>query len=170
MTLIPSSFTKRVLVVGLLAGSGMLSAPSFAVSPATHAGNMNCAAKHGMKTPAERMEMRSKHMSALKEKLKLSVQQEAAWGEFANMRQARMHPIPTDAERQARKAEFAKLTTPQRLDKMLAKSDMRRAKMLERAQATKAFYAQLSPDQQAVFDAEAKPKGRWGRGGHHHQT
>jgi hypothetical protein len=55
------------------------------------------------------------------------------------------------------RGEFEKLNAPQRLDKMLAMADMRRAKLAERAHAVKAFYAQLSPEQQSAFDAEAMP-------------
>jgi hypothetical protein len=47
----------------------------------------------------------------------------------------------------------AQLTTPQRLDKMLAHMDQMRARMVQRADATKRFYAQLSPSQQKAFDA-----------------
>jgi TRAP-type C4-dicarboxylate transport system substrate-binding protein len=54
---------------------------------------------------------------------------------------------------------------------MLAMSEVRRARMVERAQATKDFYAQLSAEQQAVFDAEAKPGHHRGHAGkHHHQS
>lgn len=170
MRLIPNGFTKRALLVGLLAGSGMLATSSFAVNSAT--GKMDCAAKHGQhgqKNHAQRMEQRAQHKAALKAKLKLTAQQEAAWNTFTAERQARMAP---GGDRQARREAFAKLTTPQRLDKMMERSEMRRAKMLERAQATKAFYAQLTPEQQSVFDAQAKFRGSAGRhGGHgaHHQ-
>ena len=63
-----------------------------------------------------------------------------------------------------------KIETPQRLDKMLAMSELRRAKMVEHAQATKAFYAQLTPEQQGVFDAEAMPDRHRGHDRHRHQS
>jgi len=66
--------------------------------------------------------------------------------------------------------EFKKLTTPQRLDKMMALSDARRTRMLERNQAIKAFYAQLNPEQQKVFDAEAMPGPMRARGHHRFQS
>ena len=46
-------------------------------------------------------------------------------------------------------------------------SDVRRAKMAERAEATKVFYAQLTAGQQKVFDAEAMPQRH--RGHHAHR-
>jgi hypothetical protein len=45
------------------------------------------------------------------------------------------------------------LTTPERLDKMLAHVDEMRAHLVAHAAAVRAFYAQLSPSQQQAFDA-----------------
>lgn len=47
---------------------------------------------------------------------------------------------------------MSKLTTPQRLDKMLAKMDEHRAAMVDHVAAIKRFYAQLTPSQQKAFD------------------
>jgi hypothetical protein len=44
------------------------------------------------------------------------------------------------------------LTAPQRMDRMLARFDKMRTQLQARADATKAFYAQLSPTQQKAFD------------------
>lgn len=66
--------------------------------------------KHGQKIQTERMEQRAKHLAALKTKLNLTAQQEAAWNAFSTSRKGPMH---TMGGRQARQAEFAKLTTPQ---------------------------------------------------------
>jgi len=52
------------------------------------------------------------------------------------------------------------------MDKMLEMPDKRRANLGESAPVTKDFYAQLTPSQQAVFDADAKFKGH-GRAGYH---
>jgi hypothetical protein len=66
------------------------------------------------------------------------------------------------------KAEMDKLTTPERIDKMRALRQERMttmsAEMDKRGAATKAFYAVLSSEQKAVFDAIAM-EGRH-RGGH----
>lgn len=150
MNMTQVSFTKRMVMVGLLAGSGVLAASSFAMPTGEMAEKGDCATKHGQKSQAERTEMRTQRMAALKEKLKLSAQQEAAWNAFANQPQLHL-----GGDRTAMRAEFAALTTPQRMDKMLEISDKRRAQMVARAEATKTFYAQLSPAQQSVFDAEA---------------
>ncbi|MHB1084611.1 MAG: Spy/CpxP family protein refolding chaperone [Thiobacillus sp.] len=161
MKLIQGSFTKRALIVGLIAGSGILAASSFAMSAGGPEGKTGCEARHGQQHHAKGKGFRAERLSGLKEKLKLKPEQEAAWNAFTRSAQPGMHRV--GADRQAMRGEFEKLNTPQRLDKMLAMSDMRRTKMLERAQVIKAFYAQLTPEQQSVFDAEAKP-GRHHRG------
>lgn len=167
MKLIQASFTKRALMVGLLAGSGILAASSYAMSDGGPANKGGCEARHGHQVQSRWDEHRTERLSVLKEKLKLAPAQEAAWNAFAGAGQPATRAVGVD--RQAMRAEFAKLNTPQRLDKILAMSDLRHAKMLERIQATKAFYAQLSPEQQSVFDAQAMP-GRHGGHDHHHQS
>jgi hypothetical protein len=66
------------------------------------------------------------------------------------------------------KAEMDKLTTPERIDKMQAMRAERMktmsAEMDKRGAATKAFYAVLSSEQKAVFDAVAMHGGRHGMG------
>ena len=151
MKLIPGSFTKRVLMVGLIAGSGILAASSFAMTAGGPAGKEGCEARHGQAAHAKWEARRAEHLSELKEKLKLRPDQEAAWKTFASATQPGMRQA--GADRQAMRGEFEKLNTPQRLDRMLAMSEVRRTRMLERSQAIKAFYAQLSPAQQSVFDA-----------------
>jgi len=165
MKLIRGTFARRALMVGLIAGSGILAASAFAVPAGSPESKAGCEAMHGQKSHAKWEERRAEHLTELKEKLKLKPGQEAAWNTFAKSSQTGMHA--SDAERKAGRDEFAKLPTPERLDKMLAMSDMRRAKMAERAKAIKAFYAQLTPEQQRVFDAEAMP-GRHMKGHHSH--
>lgn len=155
MKLIPGSFTKRALMVGLLAGSGILAASSFAMTAGGPAGKDGCDARQGQKIHAKWEARRAEHLSELKEKLKLSPEQEPAWDTFTRATQPGMRHASID--RQAMRGEFEKLSTPQRLDKMMAMSDARRTRMLERNQAIKTFYAQLNPEQQKVFDAEAMP-------------
>ncbi len=168
MKLTQASFAKRALMVGLIAGSGMLAASSFATPVGSAAGQAGCEARHGQKAHGDWAENRARYLSELKEKLKLTPAQAAAWDSFTRTRQSGMRE---GMDQKAMRGEFEKLNTPQRLDKMLAMSEVRRARMLERAQATKVFYAQLSAEQQAVFDAEAKPGRHRGHGGkHQHQS
>ncbi len=161
MKLIPGSFTKRALMAGLVAGSGILAASSFAMTAGGPAGKDGCDARQGQKIHAKWEARRAEHLSELKEKLRLSPEQEAAWNTFTRATQPAMHPAGGD--RQAMRGEFEKLNTPQRLDKMMAMSEARRARMLERSQAVKAFYAQLNTEQQKVFDAEFMSRPEHGR-------
>ena len=69
------------------------------------------------------------------------------------------------------RAEFDKLTTPERIDNMREMRAQRmtavNAAMEKRGEATKAFYAALSAEQQKVLDAETLMMGRHA-GRHHH--
>ena len=61
------------------------------------------------------------------------------------------------------------MTTPQRLDQMVSRMDEHMARMRVQVQATKTFYAALSPDQQRAFDALERMHrhhGSEGRGEH----
>jgi protein CpxP len=64
------------------------------------------------------------------------------------------------------------LTTPQRLDKLLARADEHHARMVAHVAAVKQFYAQLSPSQQKAFDALGpmmmRRHGGFGDHGFHH--
>ena len=158
-----TTFAKRALLVGLLAGGGILAASAFAMAERGPDGKPGCEMRQGQEIHAGWEARRAGHLAELKGKLKLTVEQEAAWNAFAESGSPGMQRMGGD--RQAMRGEFEKLSTPERLDRMLALSDMRRAQMLERAEAVKAFYAQLTPEQQNVFDAEAIPERHRG---HHH--
>jgi hypothetical protein len=155
-------FTKRALIVGLLAGSGILAASSFAMTAAGPEGKSGCEARHGQHIHAKWEERRAEHLSELKSKLELKPEQEAAWSAFASASQPAIRSMRGD--RQGMHGEFEKLNTLQRLDRMLDKADARRARMAERIGVIKAFYAQLTPEQQGVFDAESMPNRHWDHG------
>ncbi|OGU21233.1 MAG: hypothetical protein A2580_13105 [Hydrogenophilales bacterium RIFOXYD1_FULL_62_11] len=161
-----SILTKRALLVALIAGSGVLGASAFAMNGATADGKPGCDARHGQAMQAKMGERRDARMAALKEKLKLAPAQAAAWQTFTDAE--KIKPYPQAGNRQAMREAYAKMNTPQRLDAMLEKADVRRAHQVTRAAAVKTFYAQLTPGQQAVFDSEAMALLRHGRGGHGH--
>ena len=65
-------------------------------------------------------------------------------------------------------AELEKLSTPERIDKMMAFKAQRDAQMQKRADATKAIYASLTTEQKSVFDQHtAKYMNQMGHGGEH---
>jgi len=96
----------------------------------------------------------AKHQADLKAALKLTPAQEPAWATFT----AAMVP-PAGAKNCPSHEEMAKLTTPQRMDKMQAMKAEHDAQMNQRMQATKAFYAALTPEQQKTFDEQGHKKG-----------
>lgn len=151
-----------------LAGAALLGAfalPAFA-QPATPA------AGPGADMPrAQRMhdwqERREQHFAEraaqLKEALKLTPEQEPAWQEFM----AAMQRKPEHARLDMNPEEFAKLSTPERLDRMRALREQHAAQADQRDQAIKAFYAKLNPQQQKTFDVHFMPHhGKEGRGPH----
>ena len=94
-------------------------------------------------------ERHARHLTELKAKLKLEPGQETAWKTFADA----MQPPATPPARPDRVA-MEKLTTPERIDQMLAVHAQRNADMKKHAEATKTFYASLSAEQKKTFDAE----------------
>lgn len=115
----------------------------------------------------ERMQKRhAERLAAFKDKLQLDSAQEAAWNSYTS---AMKPPAPPAGQSRPERVDFGKLTTPERLDRMQARQAERNARFAQHAEATKSFYAQLTPEQQKTFDAEtAKRHGpRHGHRGHH---
>lgn len=111
---------------------------------------------------ARRAEHIAKRQAALHDALKLSANQEAAWTAFVNASKPGAHPA------RGERAEWKSLTTPQRLEKQLAFSRERTARMEQRLAAVNSFYAVLTPEQKKTFDeATAKRGGKFGHGRHH---
>jgi hypothetical protein len=184
--MIPSR--KSLLWAGLLASATFASSGAFAQAPLTAPPPPAAAAQPGAQAPAkpqlkradraerfERMQAhRAQRLTELKEKLKLTPAQEGAWTSFTTVQQPPARPEA--GQREARRAEFAKLTTPQRLDRMQARQAERSAMFAKRADATRSFYAALTPEQQKTFDAESmarfdhRGRGHGGPGGHHHHA
>ncbi|POZ63539.1 Spy/CpxP family protein refolding chaperone [Chromobacterium alticapitis] len=132
---------KPLLVAGLLF-----------VGAAAHAENAAPGMpEHGMRMmdPAKREAMMAKHMQMLHDKLKIQPQQEAAWKTFTDsMKPERMAKPPMDD----------KATAPQRMEDMMQR---RQAEMQKHLDALKAFYAQLTPEQQKIMDHMHGPRGKW---------
>ena len=126
------------------------------------------ASPHRGMDPSHRQEMMAKRRADLKAKLQLSPNQEGAWAQWTES----MKP-PADVagknpdDRRKMHEEMAKLTTPERLERMNAMKARRDAEMARRAEATKLFYAALTPQQQKTFDENTRRRGAGGPGGHH---
>ena len=165
---------RRLLLGALLATSSAIALaqtppPPVAATPA--AGEAAAHGKHhGRMDPAQRQqrmaEHRARRLAELKAQLKLVPAQEGAWTAYT----AAMQP-PANAQRRGPRmdrAEFDKLTTPQRIDRMEQFAAERQAQMKQRGDAVKAFYAQLTPEQQKLYDDRAMRGGKGKRGGPGH--
>lgn len=113
--------------------------------------------KHG-----DRMEHMQQRIAKLKADLKLTPAQETAWNTYAATFK------PGERPQRMEREDFAKLTTPQRIDKMREMRAQRAADADRRGEATKAFYAQLDASQQKTFDAATLHKGHPGHHGMDH--
>lgn len=118
---------------------------------------------HGPKDPAQRQARFEQRMEALKQKLQITPTQEGAWNTFAQA----MRP-PVQPQRRPDREAIARMTTPERIDQLRAAQARRLAEMERRGEATKSFYATLTPEQKQTFDAQSLQamRGRRGHGGH----
>jgi Spy/CpxP family protein refolding chaperone len=144
---------KKNLLIGMTVlglGSAAFAAPDAAQANGAQ-GRPAHMHKHDGAKFKERME---KRQAELHDKLKLAPNQEVAWKTFT----ASMTPPARDAKRPDR-AEWEKLSAPERMEKRLEMSQKRQEFMASRLTAVKAFYAQLNPEQQKIFnDNFAKPR------------
>jgi protein CpxP len=153
------SFFKPVLLAAALATAG------FAAFSQVPAAGQDCMMGQGAMyggmhhermgkfDPAKMQARMDQRRAVLKAQLKLSPAQEAAWTTFT----AAMKPPAAMMANRPDPVELAKLPTPERIDKMTALHTQRmadmNAAMAQHGEATKAFYAVLTPEQQKVFDA-----------------
>jgi periplasmic protein CpxP/Spy len=112
-------------------------------------------------------QMAERHAQHLRDALQLRPDQEPALRALI----ASMQPPPGDQEHMRKDHEAgARLSTPERLDRMAARMAEHAARFRQRADAVKRFYAQLSPTQQKAFDAMPMKMGHGmhehGMGGH----
>lgn len=152
--------TNKMRLAALLLGASaaVLSAPSFAYRGDCMAdGPMGARQADGRF--AERMKMQQQRVH---DALKLTPQQESAWTKYQES-----HPFAGKADRPNRPdpAEMAKLTAPERADKMLEMQKQRQDDMSKHVVAMKDFYAQLTPEQKKTFDEQTQMGKRGKNGG-----
>jgi len=150
---------RLVAISMALAGTGLTS-----VAPA-HAQPMmgEMSLHHDAGHAHERMQKQwQQHQAELKTRLHLAAAQEGAWVAFVQGMKVPAKGMTQALDRDA----LAKLTTPERIEKMTAIHEANLATMQthikQRSEVTRTFYSQLSVEQQKVFDAETLPKQeRW---------
>lgn len=169
------SVFKPLLIAGVLATAGLT---AYSQAPMGMGGDcpmmgdggpMHGGMRHermGKMDPAKMQAWMDKRHAALKAQLKLTAAQEGAWTTYT----AAMKPPADMMAKRPDPTEMAKLSTPERIDKMKTLRTQHMADMAttmdKHGEATKAFYATLTPEQQKVFDANAmgmqKADGRMG--------
>lgn len=168
------SFFKPVLLAAALATAGFAAfsqvpgaGPDCMMGQGAMRGGMHHE-RMGQMDPAKMQARMDQRAAALKAQLKLTPSQEGAWTTFT----AAMKPTGAMLANRPDRAQLAKQSTPERIDTMQALHTKRMtdmtAAMTQRGEATKAFYAVLTPEQQKVFDAStARHFGQDGRMGAH---
>lgn len=106
---------------------------------------------HEAKREAHRSERHQNHLNEMKIFLQLQASQENAWNTFEAVMKTPMKR-PTNHS----VAEMEKLSTPERIDKMMAFKAERDSEITKRMEASKTFYTTLTPAQQKVFDTQTQ--------------
>lgn len=130
---------RSLISSALLASSlAFLAAPAVA-HEGTHRGS------HG-----DYWEHRTEHMKQDQQKLhaalKLKPEQEGAWQKLVDSE------MPMTRRSSGKSEDWAKLTAPERADRMLERMKERQERMTTHVAALKDFYAVLTPEQQKTFD------------------
>jgi len=149
---------KPVLLAGLLAVGAVSAFSQTAPAADGTAPQAHRGMRHDQRDPAKMQAFMAKREAALKAKLKIEPSQESAWTTFTS---AIKPPADWAKRRETLHAEMQKLSTPERIDRMKSLRAERDAQMDKRAQATKDFYAVLTPEQKKTFDSQPM----MGRGG-----
>jgi len=150
---------RKALVSGLLAAGFSAAALAAPAAPdhagPEHGGMPGMQQQHQGGNWQERV---ARHQAILHDKLKLSANQEAAWKTYIAAATPPAPPARPD------RAEWEKLSAPERMEKMLAMMKEREAHMANHLAAMKTFYATLSPLQQQIFNDNVGFRPHHGRG------
>lgn len=155
---------KTLALTGALAGLAFATASQAQQPPAPGQGQRPGMEARERPSPEQ---MRSHMAERLRTTLQLTSQQEAALSTYVNAIGPKGEPR---TDRRGDRQAMRDMTTPQRLDAMAAHMAQRQQAFAARAEATKRFYAQLTPSQQKAFDAmrpAGRGMGKGGPGGHH---
>jgi hypothetical protein len=158
---------RRALLAALLASAAFATQaqPAAPANPMPMHPGMQ---QHMQERMQEHMQRR---LEGFKRILQITPAQEGAFNAWA----AAMLPSQQAMQQQrALHEEMSKLTTPERIDRMRQLRTERNAAMDRRFDATKTFYAQLTPSQQKAFDEASMRflddhhgRGHRGHGPHH---
>lgn len=105
--------------------------------------------KHFRHSPEEMYKMREHHLHRLHDHLKITASQDAAWQAF----EAAYLP-PKDMKMPPKPGEENLLTAPERIQQRLAFLQNEESRLTDQLDKTKALYAQLNADQQAILNKD----------------
>lgn len=148
-----TTFSYRLAAAAVFTALALpaLAQPAPAGGPGASAAASESRAKPGAQDHRERHQAhRAQRLAGLKDQLKLTPAQEPAWTTFAAAMQPGERPARLDRK------DMDQLTTPERIDRMRALRAQHAAEADRRGEATKAFYATLTPEQQKTFDTQAR--------------
>ncbi|WP_417068944.1 Spy/CpxP family protein refolding chaperone [Niveibacterium terrae] len=106
----------------------------------------------GMRCPEGIRHFATRHLDALHDALKLTSGQQSAWKAYRDAELVRFDKKPQGPE------EPKELSAPERLEKMIADLGKHQQELNATLAVTKKFYAQLTPEQQKIFDRESAPR------------
>ncbi len=143
--------SHRIAATALLAAMALpvLAQQPPATPPASPAAPAKAAEGRHERHHGDMAQHHAKRLADLKAQLKLTPAQEPAWTSFTTAMQPGERPARLDRQ------DMDKLTTPERIDRMRALRAQHAAEADRRGEATKTFYATLTPEQQKTFDAKA---------------
>jgi periplasmic protein CpxP/Spy len=151
------SILSKALRTSLLIPLALTSLVAISSVAYSHEDHDGCKQAHWDK--AKQGEFFQKRQKELHDKLALTSTQESAWNSFVEKTK------PNEMHKKEDWAEMSKLTTPERLDQMLARTKEREEQVEKRVQATKEFYNQLTSTQQKTFDASFQHREHHGHEG-----
>ena len=147
MALLQRTLTATAAAAALVGAFALPASAQNTAAPAAPAAQTAPAHAHAARPAMDRSAMYAKHMERVKPLLQLTAAQEGAWQKYVDA----TRPTERKAPRMDREA-FSKLTTPQRIEQAQTLRKERNAMAEQRENATKTFYAGLSPAQQKAFD------------------
>lgn len=156
---IKTAAIRRMLAISAVALLGSAAMAQTQGQPAEPDASMEVQAQRGGESrgqahrpdPKRIEQVMQRREAALKSKLSITAGQEDAWKTWVaaiKPDRSNFKPGQMRAEREA----LARLTTPERIDRMRALKAQRDLTERQRGDATKTFYASLTPEQQKVFD------------------
>lgn len=142
----------RHALAGAAALCASMALPAFAQAPVSNPSTPEPQVRYESRPEerSQRLERMQKRLADFKQTLQLSAEQESAWSQYQQAMKPPAQP-PARPDMQG----LQKLSTPERIDQLRSLREQRAADMDRRGEATKAFYAQLTPAQQKTFDAQS---------------